>query len=325
MSQRSALYELAARHGLDAASARQLQRLAGLHAEPAGLAAWLPRGIGVLAAGLAGLGVVLWVAANWDALGRLGQFALLQGSLLAWCLGALALPGARPSFGLVALLAVGGLLAYFGQTYQTGADPWQLFALWAGLCLPLCLGVRSDALWAPWALVAMTAVILWIQSQGSSSWRFGPDEVAVHAQAWAAAALLTVGLSAPLRPFTGAGVWAFRTAATLAVTLVMLTAMAGLFAAGVGPRYWIGLLVLAGAAAVLAWPRAFDIGALSAVALGLDTLLVAGLAHFLLADFHGGDPIAQLLILGLAAAGLLAASVNAVLRAARRGGHGGAA
>ena len=197
--------------------------------------------------------------------------------------------------------------------------------LWAGLCLPLCLGVRSDALWAPWALVAMTAVILWIQSQGSSSWRFGPDEVAVHAQAWAAAAVLAVGLSAPLRPLTGAGVWAFRTAATLAVTLVMLTAMAGLFAAGVGPRYWIGLLVLAGAAAVLASPRAFDIGALSAVALGLDTLLVAGLAHFLLADFHGGDPIGELLILGLAAAGLLAASVNAVLRAARRGGQGGAA
>ena len=124
MNQRSALYELAARYRLDAASARQLQRLAGLDAEPAGMAAWLPRGIGVLAAGLAGLGVVLWVAANWDTLGRLGQFAVLQGAVVVLCLGALTLPGARSPFGLLALLAIGGLLAYFGQTYQTGAAPW---------------------------------------------------------------------------------------------------------------------------------------------------------------------------------------------------------
>ena len=46
--------------------------------------------------------------------------------------------------GLLALLGIGGLFAYFGQTHQTGADPWQLFALWAALVLPLrlaCVGV----------------------------------------------------------------------------------------------------------------------------------------------------------------------------------------
>ena len=324
MNQRSALYELAARYRLDAASARQLQRLAGLDAEPAGLAAWLPRGIGVLAAGLAGLGVVLWVAANWDTLGRLGQFAVLQGAVVVLCLGALTLPGARSPFGLLALLAIGGRVAYFGQTYQTGADPWQLFALWAGLCLPLCLAGRSDVLWAPWALVAMTAIALWAQARSGSAWRLHPDDLAVHAQAWAAAAVLAAGLSPPLQPVTGAGVWALRTAITLAVALVTLSALAGLFAQGLAAHYWLGVLALGGAAAVLALPAAFEVSALSAVALGLNTLLVGGLGYWLLDDRGSSDAIGQLFVLGVAAAGLLAASVSVILGLARRYGRGGA-
>ena len=323
MNQRTALYELAARHRLDSGSIRELHRLARLDAEPVGLAAWLPRGIGALAAGLAGLGVVLWVAANWDALGRLGQFALLQGLFLALCVGALAVPAARASLGLLALLVLGGLLAYFGQTYQTGADPWQLFALWAGLCLPLCLAARSDVVWAPWALVAMTAVTLWLQSRAGSAWRVGPNDLALHAQAWAAAALLAVGLSPALRPFTGAGVWAMRTAITLAVVLVTLSAVAALFSRGVAPHYWLGLLAVGGAAVVLALPWAFDVYALSAVALALNTLLVSGLGHWLLDDHHGGDPIGQLLVLGIAAAGLLATTVSVILGLVRRYGRGG--
>ncbi len=37
---------------------------------------------------------------------------------------------------LLATLLLGVFLALFGQTYQTGADPWQLFANWALLILP---------------------------------------------------------------------------------------------------------------------------------------------------------------------------------------------
>jgi uncharacterized membrane protein len=324
MIERLAVYELAARHGLDASAARRLQRLAGLDAEPAGLAVWLPRGVALLAAGLTGLGLVLWVAANWDSLGRLGQFALLQGLVVTLCLGALTLPAARPPLGLLALLAVGGLLAYLGQTYQTGADPWQLFALWAGLCLPLCLAVRSDALWASWALVVTAAIALWIQTRVGPAWRVAPDDLLVHAQAWAAAAILGAWLSPAVGPLTGAGVWAWRTAVTLAVTLVTLAALSGLLSGAVAPHYWLGLLVLAAAAGVLALPRSFEVAALSAVVLGLNVLMVAGLGYWLLEDFRG-DPIARLLVLGLGAAGLLAASVSIILRLARRHGHGGAA
>ncbi len=51
----------------------------GLAAEPADLALWLPRGVAVPAAAPGGLGVVMWIAANWESMGRVGHFALLQG------------------------------------------------------------------------------------------------------------------------------------------------------------------------------------------------------------------------------------------------------
>lgn len=96
--------------------------------------------------------------------------ALLGGFFAVMCVGALLRPAARVPLALVALLATGGLFAFFGQTYQTGADPWQLFAWWSALTMPLCLGVRHDALWAAWAIVTMTALKLWSRAQGVEQW-----------------------------------------------------------------------------------------------------------------------------------------------------------
>ena len=39
----------------------------------------------------------------------------------------------------IAVLSVGALMALFGQTYQTGADPWQLFFNWAVVIIPFVL------------------------------------------------------------------------------------------------------------------------------------------------------------------------------------------
>jgi len=322
MDLRLALYELAAQHRLDAAGTRELERLAGLHDEPARLTQRLPRGVAVLAAALVGLGVIFWIAANWDSLGRFGRFALLQGVVLAMCAGAIGRPIARAPLGLLALLAIGGLFAYFGQTYQTGADPWQLFALWAALALPLCLGARSDVLWTPWALVAVTAIALWVHAHAGHRWRVEPHDLPVHAIGWAAALALVAALSPVLRRYTGAGVWAMRTALTLAVVMITATALGGLFARDVAAHYWLGLLVLAAAAALLAMPRCFEIYGLSAVALGLNALVVAGAARALFESHHGVEPIGSMLALGLIAAGLLAATVSGVLRLARAAAQG---
>jgi uncharacterized membrane protein len=321
MDLRLALSDIAAEHRLDARGHARLEELAGLRDEPPALAAWLPRGVAVLAAALGGLGLVFWIAANWQTLGRFGRFALLEAFVLAMCAGALWRPAARAPLGLLALLAIGGLFAYFGQTYQTGADPWQLFAVWAVLALPLCIAARSDVLWAPWTLVVMTGVSLWIHAHIGHRWRVQPDDLAVHMFGWVGALVLVAALSAPLRRYTGAGIWSLRTAIALSVAMIASTGFAGLFEERAAMFYGLGLLVLIGGAAMLARRESFDVFGLSAVALGLDALLIGGLAYLLFHNSHG-DGIASLLFIGLVAAGLVAGSVSIVLRLSRR--HEGA-
>jgi uncharacterized membrane protein len=316
MDLRLALHELAAEHRLDAAAARRLEALAALDAEPAGLQRRLPVALAALAAALLGLGLIFWVAANWETLGRFGRFALLQAAVLATGLGALGRSALRAPLALLGLLATGALFAYFGQTYQTGADAWQLFALWAALSLPLALGTRSDLLWAPWALVVFVAIALWIQAHTGHGWRVEPDDLAVHLAGWAAALGVVAALGPLGRRISAAGAWSLRTATTLAVLVVTGPALGGLFASSVGPQYLLGLLVLAALAAAFVPACCFDVYALSAAALGLNTLLVAGLGRLLL-EGEAGDPIGRMLLLGILAAALLAATVSGVLRLAR--------
>ena len=47
----------------------------------------------------------------------------------------------------MAAVAVGALLAVFGQTYQTGADPFELFLTWALLIVPWTLAARFEPLY----------------------------------------------------------------------------------------------------------------------------------------------------------------------------------
>jgi uncharacterized membrane protein len=118
--------------------------------------------------GLAGVlsllaAVVFFLAANWEALGRFARFGLVGLPLLAS--GALALWRPPPSrVGRLGLLAAfvltGGLLALFGQTYQTGADVHELFFGWALLGLPLVVGGRWAVTWGAWLLVLDLALAL---------------------------------------------------------------------------------------------------------------------------------------------------------------------
>ncbi len=286
-------------------------------AQPPQLTVWYPRGVAVLGAALGGLGVVMWIAANWDTLGRAGHFALLQGLVLVMAVGAARMPAARAPLGLIALLGIGALFAYFGQTYQTGADPWQLFALWAALALPLCWGARSDVLWAPWSLVVMTGLSLWTHTYSGHRWGVEADQLSVHVIAWSACLGLAVLLSAPLSRFTGAGVWGFRTAVTLAVAAITLTALGGLFHKPVQAQFALGLLILALGVAMLNARGLFDIFAISTAALGINTLLVLGVARWMFDAGGSGDWIGRFLAMGLIAAGLLAATVSGILALAR--------
>lgn len=105
-------------------------------------------GIGAL-----GAGIIFFVAANWQDYGTLGRFAILEAAFAA-CVGFAFWRPPPSTLGQAALvlatLVTGALLALFGQSYQTGADLYELFFIWAALALPFALAGRSGAVWATW-------------------------------------------------------------------------------------------------------------------------------------------------------------------------------
>lgn len=116
-------------------------------------------GAGVL---LLSVGVVFFFAWNWDAFPRFAKFSVAAGVLSGFT--ALALfSHYRSVLQQAALLgcciATGAFFALIGQTYQTGADIWQLFAAWALLMVPWVMLSRSTACWALCWAVANLALL----------------------------------------------------------------------------------------------------------------------------------------------------------------------
>lgn len=210
MDLRLACYELSARHKLPPVTARQLHDLSGADSEPEQLERSFTAGLTMTAAFLGGAGVIFWIAANWDAIGRFGRFALLQGLFLALTIGAASVPRARAALATAAFMTMGGLFAYFGQTYQTGADPWQLFAAWSLLSLPICLAAKSDAVWTAWCWVTMTGISLWIAALVGYRWHIGDADRGTYLQAWGMAAAACALLSPLAARFTESGLYLLR-------------------------------------------------------------------------------------------------------------------
>src|SRR5690606_5755084 len=131
-------------------------------------------------------GLITWIAANWPGWGPTARLALAQGALALSALLALLMRrrqggwshdlGVPAALTGLAAVVCGGLFALIGQVYQTGADPWQLFALWAALILPWVLTVRSVFLSVLWLVVLNAALYLWIDTQvtywagGAETW-----------------------------------------------------------------------------------------------------------------------------------------------------------
>lgn len=269
-----AIFELAKRQRLAPDAYQVLARIAATSYSPMASAAVLRRAVQVVAVLLAGLGVIFFIAANWQTQSPLPMFAGLQATLLGACIGAARWTRFRVPLAMLGFLATGSLLAFFGQYYQSGADPWQMFAIWGGLLAPLACASRSDIIWSAWAIVVMTAISLWLSTFTRS---FGIESEILHAQI--VATLLAFGLcvllSHPLQRFTGAGDWALNLAILFSVILTGTCGLWALFSSEPG-FYPAALIALSGAAAYFAQGRAFDIRALSMCALGIDGLLIGG-------------------------------------------------
>lgn len=323
MDLRIALADLAHRYQLSPQYRLRLQELARLDSEPDNLKPVGLASMAIAGAVLIGLGVIFWIAANWDDIGRFGKFALLQIFVVIMCAGALWRPRARLALSVLAILGIGGLFAYFGQTYQTGADPWQLFALWAALTLPICLSVRNDVTWLPWLLVFGAALSLWVDANVSRTSVMAVD-LPIHLMSWSVALLACVAFSPALQKWSGAGQWTMRLATLLATFHVASISLGGMFATSVAPQYWIGLAILAAAAAIFSSRRVFDLASLSAVALALNATLIAGIARALL-DGGPVDQVMAFMLVGLIAAIILALTVKIILgRANMRAARGAA-
>lgn len=145
---------------------------------------------------LLGAAVVFFFAYNWAELHRFAKFGLATAGL-AGCVGVALF--SQP-FGTVyraallgACIMTGALLALVGQTYQTGADIWELFLAWTLLMLPFALLARSSASWALWLVVANVALVRGLAqarwSVAFGDW-FGPAAILLVAGLNLAALLL---------------------------------------------------------------------------------------------------------------------------------------
>ncbi|MDR0996159.1 MAG: DUF4401 domain-containing protein, partial [Zoogloeaceae bacterium] len=112
--------------------------------------------------------LIFFFAWNWAALPRLTKLSLADAAFLLCCLTAAAACFVRQGQGgglwrtalFGACLCAGAWFALIGQLYQTGADVWQLFALWALFTLPLTLLSRSTATAILWLLIANLALFI---------------------------------------------------------------------------------------------------------------------------------------------------------------------
>jgi hypothetical protein len=231
---------LAAHHRLGVPALEVLFDLAAARPGRAEDARFLRRALGLGGVLSLAAGVIFFVAANWAVLGTAGRFALLQGLLVA--AGAAAVVRPPPDrigkLGLLGgFLLTGALLALFGQTYQTGADVYELFLAWAGLGLPVVVLSGSSAAWGAWVLVLDAALAL------LCGWLPG-----VHVL-WTV--LGELGFSAP-------ALFAVATAVNLALWAACEAADGTRLAAVASP--WLGRLVVGAAAGFGGW------GAVTAIA-----------------------------------------------------------
>ena len=113
--------------------------------------------------------VLFFVAYNWAEMGRWLRFGVVQAALVLAVVVAIwpkdSLMVQRVALTSATLL-VGVLLAMFGQVYQTGADPWQLFftwavwVLWLGL-MNLAIGLYFRTWGGPFGVLASSDAALW--------------------------------------------------------------------------------------------------------------------------------------------------------------------
>jgi uncharacterized membrane protein len=112
-------------------------------------------------------GTVFFVAANWSAMGPFARMGSVGGAMvLATLLGGFlgnSLAGRAAS--LLGGLLFGPTLAVYGQVYQTGADPWELFALWTLVMTAYGVVTRFSGAWVLAMVLLHISVFTWVNQE----------------------------------------------------------------------------------------------------------------------------------------------------------------
>lgn len=279
---------------------------------------WLDRALLILGAALICAGVVVFFAFNWAALHKFARFGLLAAALTALAGFAMFrpagdLPG-RAALGAAQILS-GVLMAVIGQTYQTGADAWQLFAWWAALAVPWALAARAAPHWWIVLVVGNVALLRYCSVNlgvgGMLELLFSADRAGGTMRILLAAAVAQLALWYLLA--ARAAGFGFRGMTGPRLLGLLICGYAG----------WIGLLALIGTrfdeleplmnlllagaalAALIGWFRwrDFDIVVLSFACLTAIGVIVTAVGRWLMAVANdiGGFLLLTLIVVGLAA------------------------
>lgn len=268
-----------------------------------------------LGALLTASGVVFFFAYNWDNLGRFARFAIVEGLLLVallffWRLG-LAKRSGKVAL-MVAAVFVGVLLALVGQTYQTGADTYELFATWCVLILPWAIVSRFDLLWMFWLILLKLSLVLYYRTFGG----FFGVSFGIQQLLWILFLINSVALLIwEWRVMHGHSErrsvrWITRSLATVGAGLITALAIFGIFGNGhwlslLGPLVWLGWMALA-----YYWYQNVD---LDVYVLAVGVLSVVAVVNVVLGrilfegglDYVGGLLLMSLSVIGLSALGAL--------------------
>ena len=134
--------------------------------------AFTTRFLGILGSLFVISGLVFYFAFNWERMSDSYKLQTLQAGIICCIAGAWAFSLSKLSgqlFLTAGCVLVGIFMAVFGQIYQTGADSYQLFSIWAVLIIPFVLIGRFPALWFLWIVILNFAIGLYWHQVVSSN------------------------------------------------------------------------------------------------------------------------------------------------------------
>ena len=110
-------------------------------------------------------GIIFFFAYNWADMSKWAKLGLIEVGIILGLISTAffslkTLPGQLSL--LTSSVLVGVFMAVFGQIYQTGADPFELFAAWAVLILPWAILANFISLWLVWLVIVNIAAVLFL-------------------------------------------------------------------------------------------------------------------------------------------------------------------